>query len=92
MLCQFQQETCHREGFDLSFEEFVVGRVVDHSDLSDLLDTDLFQRQRGRAIRRAMYWQRASRVLEGPTGMCTEASTMNLERLQLIKLVAILYN
>ena len=39
---------------------------------------------------RAMYWERASRVLEDPAGMCTEASTLNPECLQLIKLVAIL--
>jgi len=39
---------------------------------------------------RAMYWERASRVLEDPAWMCTEASTLNPECLQLIRLVAIL--
>jgi len=37
-----------------------------------------------------MYWERASRVLEDPAGMCTEASTLKPECLQLIRLVAIL--
>jgi len=46
MLCQLQQETGHREGFDLSLEELVIGGVVDHGGLSVLLDTYLFQRQR----------------------------------------------
>jgi hypothetical protein len=36
MLCQFQQETGHREGFDRSLEEFVVGSVVDHGGLAVL--------------------------------------------------------
>ncbi len=46
MLRQFQQETGHREGFDLSLEELVVGSVRDHRGLSILLDAYLFQRQR----------------------------------------------
>jgi len=46
MLCQLQQETGHREGFDLSLEELIVGSVVDHGGLFVLLDTYLFQRQR----------------------------------------------
>ena len=39
---------------------------------------------------RAMYCDKASRVLEDPAGMCTEAATLNPECLQLIRLVAIL--
>jgi hypothetical protein len=46
MLCQLQQETDHREGFDLSLEEFVVGSVVDHGGLSVLPNAYLFQTQR----------------------------------------------
>jgi hypothetical protein len=46
MLCQLQQETGRREGFGFSFEEFVVGSVVDHGGLSVLPDAYLFQRQR----------------------------------------------
>ena len=47
MLCQLQQETGYREGFDLSLEEFVVGSVVDYGGLSILPNAYLFQRQRG---------------------------------------------
>ena len=42
-----------------------------------------------------MYWERASRVLEDPAGMCTEASKLERQKkfwktLSLIELVAIL--
>ena len=46
VLCQLQQETGHREGFDLSSEELLVGSADDHRGLSILFDTYLFQRQR----------------------------------------------
>ena len=47
MLCQLQQETDHREGFDPSLKEFVVGSVGDHGGLPVLSNAYLFQRQRG---------------------------------------------
>ncbi len=39
---------------------------------------------------RAMYWERASRVLAEPAGIRTVASTLNPECFQAAKLVAIL--
>ncbi len=46
MLCQLQQETGHREGFDLSLEEVVIRGVGDDGGLAILLDTYLFEGQR----------------------------------------------
>jgi hypothetical protein len=46
MPCQLQQETAHREGFDLFFEEVVVRDVGDDDGLAILLDTYLIEEQR----------------------------------------------
>jgi len=39
MLCQLQQETGHREGFNLSLEEVVIRGVGDDDGLAILLDS-----------------------------------------------------
>ncbi len=59
VLCQLQQETGHREGFDLTLEEFVVRNVGDHRGIAILTNAYLLHKDSGG---REMYWERALRA------------------------------
>jgi hypothetical protein len=91
MLCQLQQETGRREGFGFSFEEFVVGSVVDYGGLSVLPDAYLFQRQRRGYGHPAGDVLRQGFLCLGGSGGDVHRSVDTESRVpQLIKLVAIL--
>ena len=64
MLGQFRDELHRVKGFELTFEEIIVGGVKDQVAISVFFEADFLQRDGGRV----MYWERASRTLVEKAG------------------------